>query len=334
MLKNYFKTALRNLFRNKTYATINIAGIAIGLTAFWLITLYIADDLSYDRFHKNADRIVRVAHHSKWDGGELHLAPTSALFAPALKSAYPEIKEAIRIVPEGGGVVSYNNKAIKADDIFFTDANIFNVFTHPFLYGDAKTALSKPESIVLTETLAKKLFGNPGNALNQTIFFENNYPNLVTGIIADVPENAHLRFSALRSLPTKYADNWQNFNLLTYLLLAEGADYKKLESKLPQFAANTIQKEMGVSDYRMELQPLTSIHLHSNLQGEISANSSMNRIYIFMAIAVLILIIAVINYMNLSTARSSVRVKEVGMRKVLGSGRRHLIALFITEALV
>lgn len=334
MLKNYFKTALRNLFRNKTYAIINVGGIAIGLTAFWLITLYIADDLSYDRFHKNADRIVRVAHHSKWDGGELHLAPTSAPFAPALKSAYPEIQEATRIVSEGGGIISYNNKAIKAGDIFFADANIFNVFTHPFLYGDAKTALLKPETIVLTETLAKKLFGTTENALNQTIFFENNYPNLVTGIIKDIPENAHLRFSALRSLPVNYTGQWQNFNLLTYLLLAKDADYKKLESKLPQFAAKTIQKEMGVADYRMELQPLTSIHLHSNLQGEISANSSISRIYIFMAIAALILMIAVINYMNLSTARSSIRVKEVGMRKVLGSGRWHLIALFITEALV
>jgi putative ABC transport system permease protein len=299
-----------------------------------LITLYIADDLSYDRFHKNADRIVRVAHHSKWDGGELHLAATSAPFAPALKSAYPEIQEAIRIVPEGGGIISYNNKVIKAGDIFFADANIFNVFSHPFLYGDAKTALSKPESIVLTETLAKKLFGTIENALNQTIFFDKNYPNLVTGIIKDIPENAHLRFSALRSLPANYTGYWQNFELLTYLLLVPGTDYKKLEGKLPQFASKTIQKEMGVANYRIELQPLTSIHLHSNLGGEISANSSMSIIYIFMAIALSILIIAIINYMNLSTARSSIRVKEVGMRKVLGSGRWHLIALFITEALV
>jgi putative ABC transport system permease protein len=334
MFKNYFKTAFRNLFRNKTYAVINIGGIAIGLTAFWLITLYIADEFSYDRFHKNADRIVRVAHHSKWEGGELHLAATSAPFAPALKSSYPEIQEATRIIPEGGGFISYNKKAIKADDIFFADDNIFNVFTHPFLYGDANTALSKPEGIVLTETLAKKLFGDAEKALNQTVFFENNYPNMVTGIIADVPENAHLRFSGLRSLPANYTESWQNFNLITYLLLTKGANYKNLESKLPQFAAKTIQKEMGVADYRMELQPITSVHLQSNLQGEIGTNGSMSRIYIFMAIAALILIIAVINYMNLSTARSSIRVKEVGMRKVLGSGRRHLIGLFITEALV
>jgi putative ABC transport system permease protein len=334
MLKNYFKTALRNLFRNKTYAVINITGIAIGLTAFWLIALYIADDLSYDRYHKNADRIVRVAQHAKWDGGELHIAATSAPFASELKAAYPEIQAATRIIPEGGGIISYKNKTIKADDIFFSDSNVFDVFTFPFLYGDAKTALTKPESIVLSKSLAQKLFGDPENALNQSIFFENNFPNLVTGIIEDVPESSHLRFSALRSLPANYSGNWQNFNLLTYLLLTKGTGYKKLESKLPVFAANTIKKEMGVADYRMELQPLTSIHLHSNLQGEISANSSMSRIYIFMLIAALILIIAVINYMNLSTARSSIRVKEVGMRKVLGSDRSHLIYLFIIEALV
>jgi putative ABC transport system permease protein len=334
MLKCYFKTALRNLFRNKTYAVINIGGLAIGLTAFWLITLYIADDLSYDRYHKNADRIVRVAQHAKWDGGELHIAATSAPFAAELKAAYPEIEQATRIVPEGGGIISYNSKVINAGDIFFADANVFNVFTYPFLSGDAKTALLKPGTIVLTETLAQKLFGNPENALNQTIFFENNFPNLVTGVIKNIPENSHFRFSALRSLPANYSGNWQDFNLATYLLLAKGSGYKTLESKLPQFAANTIQKEMGIADYRMELQPLTSIHLHSALQGELGANGSMSRLYIFMAIAILILIIAIINYMNLSTARSSVRVKEVGMRKVLGSGRGHLIYLFITEALV
>jgi putative ABC transport system permease protein len=334
MLKNYFKTAIRNLFRNKTYAIINISGIAIGLTAFWLITLYIADEFSYDRYHQKADRIYRVAQHTKWEGGDIHQASTSAPFAPALKTEYPEIQEAARIVREGGGIISYNNKAINADDILFADANVFKIFTYSFLHGDANTALSKPEAIVLTESLAKKLFDDPGKAINQTIFFENNYPNLVTGIIKDIPENSHIRFSGLRSLPEKYSGEWQNFNVYTYLLLANGTDYKKLEAKLPQFAAKTIQKIMGVDDYRMELQPLASIHLHSNLQVEISANSSMSRVYIFIGIAALILIIAIINYMNLSTARSSIRVKEVGVRKVLGSGKRELIALFITEALV
>lgn len=334
MFKNYFKTALRNLFRNKTYAAITISGIAIGLTAFWLIALYIGDELSYDHYNKNASRVYRVAQHAKWDGGELHIAATSAPFAPALKSAFPEIEEATRILPEGDGVISYGNKTLKADNIYFADANVFKIFTYDFINGDASSALSNPQTIVLTESLAKTIFGDAQKAINQTIYFENNYPNLVTGVIKDVPQNSHLRFVALRSLPKDYSGNWQNFNGLTYLLLKKNADYKSLQAKLPQFSSNTIQKIMGVKDYRMELQPLLSIHLHSELQGEISANGSMGRIYIFMAIAMLILIIAVINYMNLSTARSSIRVKEVGVRKVLGSGRKHLVALFIIEALV
>jgi putative ABC transport system permease protein len=334
MLKNYFKIALRNLIRNKTYSAINVGGIAIGLTAFWLIALYIADELSYDRYHKTANRIVRVAQHTKWEGGNIDQATTSAPFAAALKAEYPEIEQATRIIPEGGGIISYNNKLLKVSDILFADANVFTVFTYPLLHGDAKTALSKPESIVLTESLAKKFFSDPAQAINQTIHFENNFPNIITGIIKDVPKNSHIRFSALRSLPKNYSGDWQNFNVYTYLLLAKGMDYKKLEAKLPQFAAKTIQKIMGKVEYRMELQPLTSIHLYSNLQVEIGATNSITRIYIFMAIAALILLIAIINYMNLSTARSSARVKEVGMRKVLGSSRGHLMGLFITEALV
>lgn len=334
MIRNYFKTAFRNLLRNKTYAAINIGGIAIGLTAFWMIALYVADELSYDRFHANAGRIYRVAQHTVWEGGNMHQATTSAPFAQALQATYPEIQEATRVLPEGGGIISFNNKPVKADDIFFADANIFKVFTWPFISGSATSALSQPQSIVLTESLARALFGDPQKALHQTVYFENNYPNQVTGVIKDIPENTHLRFSGLRSLPANYTDNWQNFNSYTYLLLKPGTDYKKLEARLPEFAAQTIQKLMRVNDYRMELQPLTSIHLHSALQVEISNNSSITRVYIFIVIAALILIIAVINYINLSTARSSTRIREVGVRKVIGSGRRHLVGMFIAEALV
>jgi len=334
MFKNYFKIACRNLVRNKIFSFINISGIAIGLTAFWLIALYIADELSFDQYHKNGDRIFRVAQHARWEGGNLSQASTSAPFAPALKAAFPEIQEATRILQEGGGIISYQAKVITADDILFADANIFQVFSYPFLVGDSKSALAIPQAIVLTETLARKLFGDPKKAMHQTIYFENKYPNTITGVIKDIPENSHLRFSALRSLPGDFTGGWQNFNVYTYLLLSKNGDFKNLEAKLPAFANKTIKKIMGVTDYRMELQPLTSIHLHSNLQVEVSANNNMSRIYIFMAIAALIMIIAVINYMNLSTARSSTRIREVGVRKVIGSDRPQLIGMFITEALV
>jgi putative ABC transport system permease protein len=333
MFYNYIKIAWRTLLRNKMYAAITIGGITIGLAAFWLIALYVADEFSYDRYHTKADRIVRVAQHTRWEGGSIDQASTSAPFAGELKKEYPEIQEATRLIIEGDGIITYNEKSLQVDDIFFADSNVFNVFSWPMLYGDPKTALETPEAIVLTESLAKKLFGDASVAVNKTIHFENNHPNLVTGVIQDIPENSHFRFSALRSMPG-YTGSWQNFNVFTYLLLKEGTDYKSLEKKLPQFAAKTIMAVMRVNDYRLELQPLTSIYLNSHLEVEIGPNSSMSRMYIFMAIAALVLIIAMINYMNLATARASVRIREVGVRKVIGSGRRHLIGMFITEAIV
>ena len=334
MIKNYFRTALRNLQRHKGYAAINIFGLACGLAAFWMIALYVADELSYDRYNLNARRIARVVQHARWNDNEMNEAPTSAPFAPALKSYFPEIEEATRIVTEGGGLITYNGKTINAGDIFFADSNVFDVFTWPFLYGDPKTALTSPQSIVLTQGLAVKLFGGAEKALSQTIYFENNFPNQVTGVIKDIPQNSHLQFSALRSLPSNYNGGWQNFNLYTYLLFKPGSSRKNIESQLPQFAAETIQKFMRINDYRIELQPLTAIHLHSNLEYEISANGSISRIYMFMAIAALILFIAVINYINLSTARAASRIREVGVRKTIGSGRRHLIGMFIAESVL
>lgn len=334
MLSAYFKTSIRNLRRNKPYAIINISGLAVGITAFSLFALYIADELSYDRFHAHADRIVRVVHHATWEGGEAHHAVTSAAFAPALKAEYPEIEQATRIVPEGGGIITFENNVVKAGNIYFADNNVFDVFSFPFLYGNKKSALSFPESIVLTETLAVKLFGDPQKALNQTIYFEGNFANKVTGVIKDIPENSHLRFEALRSLPPGYTGKWLNSNQYTYLLLAEGTDYKSLEAKLPAFAAKTIQKELTSGDYRIALQPLTAIHLYSNLDFEVSTNSSIDRIYLFIVLAALILVIAIINYMNLSTARAFLRIREVGIRKVIGSARSSLAMMFILDAVV
>jgi len=334
MLSNYFRIAVRNLVRNRAYALINISGIAVGMTAFSLFALYIADELNYDRFHEHADRIVRVVHHATWDGGEAHHAVTSAAFAPALKAMYPEVEQATRIVPEGGGILHFENKVVKAGGIFFADNSVFEIFSFPFTYGNSKTSLALPGSIVLTETLAIKLFGAPQNALNQTLYFEDSTSNKVTGVIKDVPANSHLQFEALRSLPQGYTARWANSSQYTYLLLAKGTDPKNLEAKLPEFAANTIRKELDLGDYRIELQPVTSIHLYSDLAFEVSANNSIDRIYLFILLAVLTLVIAIINYVNLSTARAFLRIKEVGIRKVVGSARRNLAGLFVVDAVV
>ena len=335
MIKNYFKTAWRNLKRNKIYAAINIFGMAVGLAAFWMIALYVSDELSYDRSFANSNRIYRVVQHANWEGGSLNIVPTSAPFAPNLKNEFPEIEDAARIGIEGGGVITYGDETFKQDDICFTDNSFFKLFDHAFLYGNPATALLQPNTIVVTQTLAKRIFGDESKAMGKTIQFDGNNPVNITGVIKDLPANTHLRFSGFRSLGNAVdKDGWQNFYLYTYLLLKKGVDVSSLEKKLPAFAAKTIAKEMGVKDYQMELQPLTAIHLHSNLDYELSNNGNITRVYLFIVIGILILLIALINYMNLSTARSAMRVKEIGIRKVIGSAQRHLAALFISEALL
>lgn len=336
MLQNYFRTAWRNLTRNKVYSFINIAGITIGLAAFWLIGLYVGDELSYDRSFTNADRIYRIAQHASWEGGSMNLALNPPPLGPAITEKFPEVEQVVRIDAEGGGVIKFNKEAFKQNDILFADNNFFKIFSYTFLYGDAASALSQPNSTVITESLAKKIFGDASRSYNQTIYFGDSEPVKITGVIKDVPQNSHLQFSGIRSMYVISNDQntWQNLYMYDYILLKKGVDVNAFEKKLNAFGMQTIAKEMGIKDYRMELQPLTSIHLHSNLQYELSTNSSMSRVYIFIAIGILILLIALINYMNLSTARSAVRVKEIGIRKVIGSSRSNLAGLFIAEALL
>jgi putative ABC transport system permease protein len=334
MLRNYIKITVRTLWKNKLFSGLNIVGLGIGMAAVWLMALYVIDELSYDRFHTQADRIVRVVHYAQWPGGNLKLAPTSAPYASALQNDYPEIEKTVRINPEGGGTITFKDKKMEVGDIFFADKTIFDVFTFPLLYGDPKSALSKPQSIVLTKSVAENLFGDSRKAIGQTIEFGNHFPNTITGVMDDVPANSHLQFRALRSLPANYTNGWENFELYTYLLLTEGSSHKALEAKLPGFYQKYIKKEMGELDYRMELQPLTSIHLRSHLDYEIGPNGNVATVSIFGIVAALILLIACINYVNLYTARSLKRTREVGVRKAIGSYRLQLIGQFLTESML
>ncbi|GAB4051139.1 ABC transporter permease [Spirosoma litoris] len=334
MLGNYVKISVRTFWKNKLFSGLNVVGLGIGMAAVWLMVLYVTDEWSYDRFHSNADRIVRVVHYAQWPGGNLKLAPTSAPFAAALKNDYPEVEKTVRINPEGGGQITFNDKKMDVNNIFFTDPSVFDVFSFPFLYGDPASALTKPQSIVLTKTIAEKLFGDASKAVGKVIEFSNHFPNTVTGVIEDVPTNSHFRFEALRSLPNNYTSGWQSFELYTYLLLTKGSDYKTLEAKLPGFYQKYLKKEMGEVDYRMELQPLTSIHLHSQLDYEIGANGNARTVSIFAAVAALILLIACINYVNLYTARSLKRTREVGVRKAIGSFKWQLVGQFLTESIL
>lgn len=337
MLRNYFTIAFRNLKKHKVFSLVNVAGLAVGLAVFWLMALYIADELSFDRWETNADRIYRVVHSAEWPGGKFRLAPTSAPFAAALKEDFSEIAEAARVDPEGGGTLLYQDKKIQAGDILFADNALLTIFQFPFLAGDSRQALSAPQSIVLTKTLAEKLFGDAASALGKTVTFQHGGPQRVTGVMEDVPANSHLAFSALRSMPDLSAEGWPNFSKYTYVLLREGTKAEQVQARLPAFFQRHLKPFMGdKTHYNMWLQPLTSIHLHSSgLSYDNSYNNSDIRIiWLFSTIAGLILIIAIINYINLATARSSIRVKEVGVRKVIGSGRRQLIALFLAESVL
>ncbi|HTL07750.1 MAG TPA: ABC transporter permease [Chitinophagaceae bacterium] len=334
MIKNYLLVAYRNLRRHRVFSFINIGGLAIGLAAFWLIMLYVANELSYDRFHEKAGRIYRVAQHASWNGGNFHLAVTPPPMAAALTTEYPEIEQVVRLDAEGGATIVYGDKRIQAGDMLFADKGFFNVFSYRFLQGDPANALAQPQSIVLTETLAKKIFGDASQALNKTVDLGNHVSARVTAVIADVPANAHFAFSGLRPMPAGYDGAWENSSVYTYLLLKPNASVEQLSKKLPQFFTKYIKPSTGDVDYRMELQPLTSIHLHSNLGYEIGPNGNMGYVTIFSLVAALILIIASINYMNLSSARSSLRTKEIGVRKVNGSRRWQLVLMFLTESVL
>ena len=207
--------------------------------------------------------------------------------------------------------------------MFFADSSVLTVFRFPFVYGDPEHALSDPHSIVLTRTLAQRLFGSAEQALNKTVLIEHDEPSRVTGVIEDQPANSHLQFSALRGMYIPTTDAWMNSYLYTYVLLSQNTDVHKLEAKLPQFFDRYLKDPMGKgATYRMDLQPVTSIHLHSQMDYEISRNGDIRYIWLFAAVALLVLGIAVINYINLATARSSIRLKEIGVRKVIGSSRK------------
>ncbi|MGN6637947.1 MAG: ABC transporter permease [Mucilaginibacter sp.] len=334
MILNYFKIAWRNLNKHKLFSLVNICGLAIGVAAFWVIALYVTDELSYDRYNQKADRIFRVVQHGKWNTGSFDLAITSAPYAPTLKADYPEVEDATRIDLEGGGKIIYNEKQMMVPDISFADHSIFNIFTYHFLDGDPQSALLKPHSIVLTKTLALTIFGDVSSAVGKTIYFDKNDPVTVTGIIDDVPVNSHFKFSALRSFDANYTEKWANAHLYTYVLLKNRNDYKKIEAASPEFYNKYLKTELANINYRLELQPLTSIHLHSNLQFEMGNNGSITYVYVFSIVALLILCIAVINYVNLTTARSVVRIKEIGIRKVIGSGRKQLMLMFFSESVL
>lgn len=332
MFKNFLKTAWRNIMRQKVFSFINIAGMALSLTVVWLIALYITYELSYDRYHKNSNNIYRLVSHGQWGDQKFDITGTSGLAAEAFKRDFPEVEDALRINAEGGGVIDYNDKKIKDDAILFSDPSFFTIFSYHFLAGNAH-ALEKPNSIVLTKTLAAKLFTRPAEALNKTVYIDKTAA-IVSGVIEDVPRNSHFAFNAIRSFPAFYTSDWGRLDIFTYILFKKNADVNRLRTKLPAFVKKYLTINAQNIHFTLELQPITSIHLHSHLGYELGENGNVKYIYVLSIVALLIFIIALINYINITTARASVRLREVAVRKIIGSGRKMLIGLFLTESVI
>ena len=332
MIKNYFKTAWRNIMKQKLFSFINISGLVLSLTAVWLIALFIADELSYDTYHENASQIYRLASHGRWGDEKFDITGTPGLAAEAFKNDFPEVKDAVRINAEGGGIINYDKKKIKDDAIFFSDTSFFTIFTYHFLAGNVH-ALEKHNSIVLTKSLAEKFFSNPNTALNKTVYIDKS-PAIVAGVIEDVPRNSHFTFDAIRSFPPEYKGDWGVPNIFTYILLKKHADINQLRLKMPAFVTKYLTINAENIHFTLELQPLTSIHLHSHLDHELGENHDIKHIYVLSIIGLLILIIAFINYINITTARASVRLREVAVRKIIGSSLKNLVGLFLTESII
>jgi putative ABC transport system permease protein len=342
MFKNYLKIAFRNIKRHKGYSFINIAGLAIGMACCILMVVYISFELSFDRYHENADRIYRLCHHANIGGTDLTSVSSNARAASALRDSYPEVVNAVRFGWTSRLVVKYKNKQFFESRIFYADDPVFDIFSWPMIKGNPGTALKTPYSIVLTEDMAKKYFGDE-EALGKILKFNNKDNYTVTGVIKNIPVNSHFLFNGLLSFNTLYArdktisprlTDWLSYNFFTYILLQKGVNYRDLEKKFPalleKHAGGQIRASGSTHEYF--LHPLKKMHLY-NIRGR-RGNDPILYIYIFTAIAVFVLLIACVNFMNLSTARASNRVLEVGIRKVVGADRRKLIWQFLMDALV
>ena len=362
MIKNYFKIAWRNLQKNKMMFSINVIGLALGIATCLVISLFVIDELSYDRFNKNAQNIVRVNLSAKMGDELIEESSVMAPVAQTFKNEYPEVLASTRLLKTAETAkVIYANKTFRNGKSAMVDSTFFDIFSVNFIKGNAKNALNKPNTVVLTQKQAETYFGkaDPINKSieikDQGVYSQIGYTDLsglytVTGIIEEMPTNAHFHFDILTSMagnPDGLSNSWLNGNYHTYLLLSENADLAQLETKLKaipeKYMSAQIKSGMGMSfkDFLdkgnkvgFKLLPLQDIHLYSDYKFELEQPGDIKTVYIFSAIALFMLLIACINFMNLSTAGASKRVKEIGMRKVLGSEKSQLVFQFLTEAFI
>jgi putative ABC transport system permease protein len=350
MIKNYFKIAWRNLLKNKGFSAINIFGLAVGIACCLLITLYVTDELSYDRYHEKGDRIFRLNTEVRFGGSEQYSAQTSDLLGSTLKKNYPQIENYVRFYDGGPYLIKKSGTVnnIREEKIFFADSSIFDVFTFPLVAGNPQTALTEPNTIVISETAAKRHFANQ-NPIGQSLNLDNKMDYKITGVMRDISENTHFTsdfFISMKSLDYEWGDFLAN-NFNTYVVLKKGTNPKALngyfEQIIQQYVSPQMVKMVGStmdeflksgSYLRFSMIPLTDIHLKSRYSHELGVKGDIQYIYIFSIVALFVLFIACINFMNLSTARSSKRAKEVGIRKVLGSLRGQLMFQFFSECVL
>jgi len=336
MLKSYLKIAWRNLLRHKAFSIINIGGLSIGIAACLLISLYVNYELSYDAYHVKKDRIARITnmvHTPESDNITVALAPV--MLATALRQNYPEVETAVRFEPDKA-VIKVNNQLFNEEKVYKTDANVFDVFTWHFVEGNPANALTDPHSIVITASLAKKYFGS-GNALGKDIIC-NMLPYKVSAVLADLPENSDLKIDALLPGDFSKVNKWEAFDFsdYTFVLFKQKPDYASFAKKLAAISKNNIQPELnktGAVKYSIQfnIEPLKNVHFISGNMGD-TVKGDKQLVYIFSVLAVIILVIALLNYINLSTARATERAKEVGVRKVNGALQSSLIRQFLFES--
>ncbi len=351
MFKNYFKTAWRNIRKNKLFSFINILGLSLGIATCFIIMLYVQNELSYDKFNKNADRIARVVFKADISGGKINESVSMPPVAATMKRDFPQVEDATRILGFGTPRITYDNVDFKNDRFAMADPNIFSIFTLPMIEGNPKTALAEPNAIVVTQQTAEKYFGKAdpmGKII--TVDLDSNRLYKVTGVIKNIPANSHFHFDLFGSMSgwaDAKSDTWMGGGYHTYVLLKPGTNLKSIEAGFPamvkKYMGPQIQQAMGLSleqfiskgnSLGFALQRLTDIHLHSDTSNEFEPGGNASYVYIFAGVALFMLIVACINFINLSTAGASKRAKEVGIRKVAGSGKFQLISQFLSESVL